>query len=94
MINKLTDKYSSDTVHNADSGDLEGLELETLDFIIHREVLGVERLGYQSYIVDPCIAVNQFLPDQKKRESREDLHIRPTPLTGNRQYQHPLKCIW
>jgi len=63
MTNGPTDRYPSDTVHNTDSGDLKRLELETLDFIVYRGIFGVEGLGDQPHIIDPCMLVNQFSID-------------------------------
>ena len=58
MLNWLAYRYPSDAIHNADSGYLKRLELETLNFIVYRASLGVEGLGDQSNIVDPCVPVN------------------------------------
>lgn len=58
MLNGRTDTYPSDKIHNANRGNLEGLELETLDLIIYWEIFGVERLGDQPYIIDPWVLVD------------------------------------
>ena len=78
MLNWFTNRYPSDAIHNADSGDLKRLELETLDFIVYWGSLSVEGLGDQPNIIDPCVPVNQLSIDSVKPGN---LHIRPTPLT-------------
>lgn len=64
----LTDKYPSHTIRNADGGDLERLELETLHLIVNRSCFGVEGLGDQPHIVDPWVPVDQLSIDSSKLE--------------------------
>ena len=63
VLTWLTDRYPSDTIHNANSGDLDRLILEALYLIVYRNCFGVEGLGDQSYIVDPCLPVDQLSID-------------------------------
>ena len=81
-LNGLTDRYPPDTVRDADGGDLEGLELETPNLIIHRGLFGVEGLGDQPHIIDPCVLVDKSSVDSIESLN---LHIKPTPLTRTGQ---------
>lgn len=47
-----TDSYPSYTIHDTDSGDLEGLELGRLDLIVVRVAIRIQCLGNRSDIVD------------------------------------------